>query len=793
MAEKLVNIAVPGTPRRLFTYRVKPEWYGILRPGMRLKVPFGRRNTVGYYISEASAAPSGLKSAASLIDNRPLFDEKLFDFLLWMSDYYFANIADTLQMALPPEMRKGGAAFYRIDQFKLSGQSSEDLSGYTLRKLSTQEVLSKREFNHLKKNHLDDLNLLISQNIISEEWVDSSEPPSGKIIGYRINEDSDEAALIPQDVVPGTVYSRAELKKAGLSGYKITKLIQSGLLIPKFADYDNLSFIKARPDVAQIVPNEEQSAAIDRILYHANGFNPFLLYGITGSGKTLVYCHLVREILARGKSALILVPEIALAGTLLGYFRSFFGEQAALMHSALGAKERLRIWQKIRSGEIKIVIGARSAIFAPLVDPGIIIVDEEHDESYKQDDPSPRFQSRDSAVMRAKMLDIPVVLGSATPSVETYRNALEGRYGLLKLTRRPEQIEMPVIRLIDLKEEPISHDALFFTPLLKSKVKDALKRKNQVIIYYNRRGFSPRIKCLDCGHTPECPHCGISLTFHKAGSKLMCHFCGHADLGYNECEKCQSKELLYIGAGTQKIEDKIAELFSDAITVRLDSDSASGREKAHRILADFAERKFNMLVGTQMVTKGIDFPDVSLVGVLMADLGLDIPDFRASEKLFAKLIQVSGRSGRGIIPGEVVIQTFNPYLDLIDDVARQDYETFYQREIKSREELRYPPFSHLINFRMSARKEEDLQEQALQFKNLLLKQLEGGKVKAHLLGPAPCPIYRLRGVYRRHLMVKTGQIKSFLKALSQWEGAEPNFGLPPRIKIVVDIDAYDLI
>ncbi len=794
MAENLIHIAVPGTPRKLFTYRAEAKTIANLEPGMRLKVPFGRRTTIGFFIERTDQKPPpGLKAITLPVDTRPLFDKEIFRFLKWISEYYYCNIADTLKMALPPELRKGKMSRFRSTEPPERIERFDALSDYTKKKLRDKSILTIREINHIRKNYPDDFTRLTDGNILVEEWADPGEHIRGSLLGYRVRKETGPDFELPSDIDHDRIYSRRELKEAGLSHYKIGKMIDAEIIVPEYGNPEALDFIKARPDVSGLVPNDEQQTAIAEILGDLDRFDPMLLYGITGSGKTLVYCQVVRKILELNRSALILVPEIALAGTLLGYFRSFFGDKVALMHSALRPKERLAIWQKIRSGEYKIVIGARSAVFSQMADLGLIIVDEEHDESYKQDDPAPRFQARDCAVMRAKLLDIPVLLGSATPSMESFHNALEGRYKMLKLTRRPEQTDMPLIRLIDLKEERLPADRLFFTPLLKSKINEAVEKDNQVILYYNRRGFSPRIKCTDCGHTPECPHCGISLTYHKAGEKLMCHFCGYADVGYNECEKCKSRELIYLGTGTQKIEDKIAELFPSVKAVRLDSDSAAGREKAHRILSDFAEMKFNMLVGTQMVTKGIDFPRVSLVGVLMADLGLDIPDFRASEKLFAKLIQVSGRSGRGIIPGEVVIQTFNPHLDLIDDAARQDYESFYYREIKSREELKYPPFAHLINFRLSARKEEDLQKAILRFRDNLAGRLDEGKVIVNLLGPASCPIYRLRGSYRRHLLVKTGQIKSFLKVLAEWENEESNFGLPSRIKAIVDIDPYDMM
>jgi primosomal protein N' (replication factor Y) len=740
MEEILVNIAIPGAPKKFFTYRWPVEMGKLPSPGQRCLVPFGKRKLIGYFISaEATAPPAGLKAVLALPETDSLFNREIFEFLQWISEYYLANIGDVLNAALPPELRK-------------------------IRKPSYQPGPG------FKKEGLPDL--------IPASLLD--------IINKKGLIDSRRASLI-------------EKKHPGL----IADLMAKGLLRASFINFqkagpDDLvgqkyNYIKIRPEVAAIVPNEEQTRATRSIIAAFERFSPSLLYGITGSGKTLVYCHLTAEALRRSKTVLVMVPEIALAGTLLSYFRSFFKDEIALLHSALTPKERLNVWQEIKNGRYRIVIGARSAVFAPLKNLGMIIVDEEHDESYKQDDPSPRFQGRDAAVMRAKMADIPVVLGSATPSFESHYNALNGRYQLLKLTRRPETTELPLVRLLDLKEERPTGDNLFFTKTLTSKINQSLKKDNQVILFLNRRGFSPRIKCTDCGHTPVCPHCQLHLTYHRIGNRLMCHFCGYIDSQYDTCTACGGGNFLYIGTGTQKVEEKIGEIFPDARMIRLDSDSAAGRERAHIILSDFAAGKYNMLLGTQMVAKGIDFPRVSLVGVLMADIGIDMPDFRASEKLFAKLIQVAGRSGRGIIPGEVIIQTFNPESDLIDDAARQDYDTFYDREIKSRRNLEYPPFGHLINFRFSSKKEETVQKYSLSFKSRLAAGIKQNRLKADILGPAPCPLYHLRGVYRRHLFIKTKQVKGLVKFLSEWQTAEPNYALPSKIRLIIDIDPYDMM
>jgi len=659
-----------------------------------------------------------------------------------MSEYYYAGIGDTLNAAIPPNLRRLKRPHYIPSDMFETLMEKYPLPEKSLKKIETAGKLTTRDITFLNKSEPGLLEKLLEADVLIESWVEKNE---------------------------GSTIESVQKKP------------------------DIFQYFKPRANVSNIKPNNEQALAVKTVNENLGKFSPWLLYGITGSGKTLVYCHVASEVIKNGGSVLILVPEIALAGTLLSYFKSFFGEDIALLHSALRPKERLLVWQNIKSGQYKIVIGARSAIFAPLENLRLIIVDEEHDESYKQDNPSPRFQARDSAVMRAKIADIPVILGTATPSLESFFNVQNNRYKMLKLTQRPEKTELPITRLIDLKEERPLYDNPFFSSTMISKIKDSLRRKNQVILFLNRRGFSPRIRCNNCGFTPECPHCQISLTYHKSGNKLLCHFCGYTDSTYNLCSNCQSDKLDYVGAGTQKIEEVISELFKDARLTRLDSDSAAGRDKAHLILSKFAGKEYNLLLGTQMITKGIDFPDVSLVGVLNADIGLDMPDFRAPEKLFAKLIQVSGRSGRGIIPGEVVIQTYNPNLDLIDDAARQDYDTFYEREIRLRQSLAYPPFSHLVNFRLAAKKENSVMKYSLLFKQNLENRLHVSKIKIHLLGPAPCPLYRLRGMYRRHLFIKTKQITKFTRLLYDWEKSEPNFGLPSSVKLVIDIDPYDMM
>jgi primosomal protein N' (replication factor Y) len=384
-------------------------------------------------------------------------------------------------------------------------------------------------------------------------------------------------------------------------------------------------------------------------------------------------------------------------------------------------------------------------------------------------------------------------LGSASPSIESYHHACSGRYRLLRLTKRPGGATLPLVRLVDMRTERVRGDLPFISYPLKKEVQNRLKQDEQVILYLNRRGYSPQLKCADCGYVPQCPHCRVNLTYHKAGRKLSCHYCGFVTTGYDRCSKCNSTDILYLGAGTQKVEETIPRLFEGATVVRFDSDSTTGRTKAYRILSEFAQKKYNLLLGTQMVTKGLDLPGVTIVGVLAADLSLDFPDFRSSEKTFAQLLQVAGRSGRAERPGEVLIQTYYPDSEVINAAAAQDYQAFYEREIRSREQLLYSPFLRLVNCILSSTDEKKLQSSALSFRDRLQEMIKAANLRVYLLGPAPCPLYYLRGRYRRHLIVKTRQVVKFVRMLTDWENCQPRFKLPSLIKVVIDVDPDDMM
>jgi len=731
---RYVKIAIPGPLRKTFRYSL-PDSLGVLESGQRVLAPFGRERKIGFYLGESKPAPGiTIKPVLRTLENHSFFPSELFKLCSWMADYYFANPADVFASALPPSLKGRGASF------SIWKSESVHVPIEIRKKVKIGKRISASVLRSLMSSDIKLVKRLLNEGAIEEVWA------AGKSSTYEDNGD-----------------------------------------IP-------LAFIEARPDVKNIELNEEQqNALIELSGALEKGHQVYLLHGVTGSGKTLIYCHLAGEVLKKNQTVLVLTPEIALAGATLAYFRGFFGNDVTVVHSSMTGRERLESWQGIRNGRYKIVVGPRSAIFAPLPHLGLIVVDEEHDETYKQDEPSPRFQARDCAIMRGKINGIVTLLGSASPSIESYYNAQSGRYKLLELTKRPGKSSMPDVQIVDMTTNRISgqHNMMSFN--LKKNIESCLERNEQVILYLNRRGYSPYIKCKSCGFVPSCPDCKINLTYHKSGRKLSCHYCGRIITQYDNCPKCGSAEFDFCGTGTQKVEENIATLFEQGKALRFDSDTASGRTGAYRILSDFASGKSNLLLGTQMVTKGLDLPRVSLVGVLSADQSLDMPDFRSSERAFSRLLQVSGRSGRADKKGEVLIQTYYPERDVIVSAAQQDYKGFYEKEIESRKGFEYPPFTRLVNFVFSGLDEKKLEETALSFRQRLREQLAEKNLAVELLGPAPCPLYMLRRNFRRHLLVKTKQVVKFVEMLSAWEAQEPRFKLLSTVKIVIDVDPFDMM
>lgn len=549
-----------------------------------------------------------------------------------------------------------------------------------------------------------------------------------------------------------------------------------------------------RTNVQPPALNAAQQSAVMAITgaVSARHFAPFLLHGVTGSGKTEVYLAACAHVLAQDRQVIVLVPEIALTPQLLGRFAERFGNAVAVYHSGLTDAQRTLQWQRIRSGEAQIAVGTRSAIFAPVATLGLIIIDEEHDSSYKQDD-SPRYNGRDVAVMRAKMENCPIILGSATPALESFANARQGKYQLLELNERATGQTMPQIQIVDmraLKEKGKS--APIFSPQLLAAIQKRIDAQEQTLLLVNRRGFARFIVCEDCGHISTCPNCDVSLAFHQSARELRCHYCDYHTASPDTCPTCHSLDIKPIGAGTERLEETLKAHFPTARIGRLDSDTIATQHNRTQVLQDMYDRNLDILVGTQMIAKGHDFSHVTLVGVIAAETGLNVPDFRAAERSFQLLMQASGRAGRAHLAGEVVIQTLQPEHACLTHLVTHDYNAFAAEELQHREGLRYPPFGRLINCTIASNVEKNCLDYAQALASFLQKQVGETNISATILGPAPALMYKLRGKNRMQLLLKLkspASISILTRAMIQY-GADH---APSGVQVTIDVDPMTIV
>lgn len=746
------SIAFPQEVYQTFTYAVPDELANILQAGMRVKAPLGSRHQIGYcmeIMQKLSPKPAyALKNISSLLDKQPIFTVELIKLITWISDYYLAPIGMCFKAAHPsetgfkrqqfcfvkdtenkadwPEIPDGGLSM--LDFVSLSVQAQEKINkGLSSGKLYIDNIFPKvkeaARVNAVKilnkdlpvtKRQQDVLNLLSSLDTPMEE-------------------------------------TRVIMKKLGMSPGVIKKMIENGVLLKCEMEvpadpFDHL--VEER--IRDVVLSDEQSRVITDIADHFNTFYPVLLHGVTGSGKTEVYIELAKKQMDAGKNVLIMVPEIAITPQVAARFRSTFGSKVAIWHSQMTDAERLWTWTQIQKGAIHVVVGARSSLFAPMKDIGLIVVDEEQEASYKQDDQSPRYHARDAAVMYANILNIPVVLGSATPSLESYYLSALKKYRRLELKQRYGKAKLPKVKLIDMQEAP--RQGLFSNELI-NEVRTTLDSKKQAIILQNRRGFNTVMICSDCQQVLQCPSCSVALTYHKRLDKLMCHVCNATYPLTKTCPSCHNETLEAMGHGTQKIEEELKLLFPDARIARMDMDTTRTKHAHARILNEFEQHEHDILLGTQMIAKGLDFPDVTLVGVMNADTGIGIPDYRANERLFHLIYQVSGRSGRSEHPGRVIIQTFSPEEPVIQMASRLELRSFNNLELFQRKSLNYPPFSRLFLVRVIGTKPREVEAAA----GRLYKSLTAKINSSNCLGPAPSPIEKIKDKTRWQILVKAGR------------------------------------
>ena len=719
---KYADIILPLPIDGLFTYAIPKNMEAEVRFGVRVAVPLGRKKTyVGIVARVKDSAPEGfkVKDIYSVLDPKPVIFDEQYRLWQWISRYYIAPIGDVYNAAMPAGMKDDGSYRPRTEKYVTLAEQFRSENSLNVALDMLQRAFKQKEVFEvfLTITHWDSLN-------------------------------GDKPETQPTDI------TREELMNETHADYAtINNLEKRGFLKTYEKEVSRLYMNDlASPTEKAKTLNEKQLLAMTETERQWTEKNVVLLHGVTSSGKTEIYIHLIQKTLAAGKQVLYLLPEIALTVQITERLRRVFGSQLGIYHSKYSDAERVEIWKRqISDSPYNVLLGARSAVFMPFRNLGLVIIDEEHDQSFKQQDPSPRYHARSAAIMMAQMYGAKVLLGTATPSVETFHNAATGKYGLVELTERYKGISLPRIETVDVKD--LRHRKMMngpFSPQLLAAIRAALESREQVILFQNRRGFAPMIMCRDCGWTPKCTNCDVSLTYHKNTNQLTCHYCGFTYRVPDTCPECGGKELNDRGYGTERIEDSILKVFPKARVARMDLDTTRSRGAYERIIGEFSAGKTDILVGTQMVTKGLDFDRVSLVGILDADTMLNYPDFRSYEYAFMMMAQVSGRAGRKGHQGLVMLQTRHTDMPLIGQIVNNDYRGFYDDVLPERELFRYPPFSRLIYIYLKHRDDKVVEDAALRFAHALRKSLSD-----RVLGPDRPAVARIKTLFIRKIVLKT--------------------------------------
>ena len=754
IAEIIINSNVKNL-NKTFDYIIPVEFEEKIAIGSRTLVPFGNKKELeeGFVvgIKETSEYMSKLKPIAKVEEKLYLSQEKI-ELAKWMANKYFCNISDCIKLMLPP--------------------------GTTTKVLSNRINDKMQNFVYLTKD-LDE----IEQDIENKKIKSDKQIRALKFLMENSNNE-----ILSTDLQMFADVTNAVLKSLEKKGYidVLEKEVERNPFIHKvIKQSQNLTL------------TDEQENAFEKInaSLQFNEYDEFLLFGVTGSGKTEIYIQLIEEALKLGKDSIMLVPEISLTPQTVDRFLSRFGEEKiAVLHSKLSVGERYDQWKKIERGDAKIVIGARSAIFAPVQNIGLIIIDEEHDESYKSE-MSPRYNAKEIASYLGEKNNVPVVFGSATPDMSTYYKAINGKMELIELTKRANNASLPDVEIVDLRSELATGNKTMISQKLHEEIEENLKNKKQTILFLNRRGFSTFIMCRDCGYTAKCKNCNITLTYHIKENKLKCHYCGYETNALTICPECGSKNIRYFGTGTQKLEEQVKSLFPQASTIRMDIDTVTKKNSHEDILNRFKNDRIDILIGTQMVVKGHDFPNVTLVGVIAADSSLNIDDYRAHERTFQTLTQVAGRAGRGKDKGKVIIQTYNPDTFCIQYAQKQDYKLFYDTEIHLRKQLRYPPFCDIILIGISSKSQKELETIANKIYEDLKEKIKTEKLQILLYKPVPAPIDRIKNKFRWRIIVKCKIDEKIINSISDTMDKinSQNKNNKNDTRIIVDVNPTNML
>ncbi|MBX7151591.1 primosomal protein N' [bacterium] len=788
------HIAFPVPIDKLFSYRIPDHLQPRICAGARVLAPFGKKKITGFVVQLSDSSDVNNPSfLTEMLDSFPVFSDELLELARWMAEYYMTPLGQVLNIMLPPRLDKQSEIVINlkkdIGEFEIASlRKSKPLQArilkalFVYKHLTVKQLQKKTETKAIAKSlkELEHLGIIeysekIDEADVSvryEKFVTLSEAlvdePERIQTTFALLKGSPKQAKILRFLskLSDREIKQSDLLKATHSTLGSLQSLEEKKWI-KIFEKEKVRNPYDRPFAAPIpiTLNAEQQSITHKIAeaIHAAKYQTFLLHGITGSGKTQIYIEAIKKTLEAGKTAIVLVPEISLTPQAVERFKSHFGEQVAVWHSRMSLGERFDAWRKIHTSDFKIVIGARSAIFAPLKNLGLIVVDEEHENTYKQSDSTPKYHARDVAIIRATLNHSVVILGSATPSIESFYNAQTDKYRLVQLTKRIQDVPLPEVEIVDLRKEKLIHtegwEPVLSKPL-RDRIREAVQKNHQVILYQNRRGFATFIECYQCGFVAECPRCSITLTYHASRQILLCHYCGHKQAALTQCPECANSFLSSLGVGTQKVEEVLKQTFPETKTIRMDLDTTTQKGSHERILEKFRSNEAQILLGTQMVAKGLDFENVTVVGVISADTSLLLPDFRASERTFQLLTQVAGRAGRKNKLGKVVIQTFNPNRPAIKHARMHDYLSFYQEEIGFRKELNYPPFTRLTSILLRSLDEKKVVDHSRQFCDILRNEASKHAWPQHqfdILGPTGAPILKIRNYFRWYILIKTSK------------------------------------
>ncbi|MBN6850040.1 primosomal protein N' [Staphylococcus saprophyticus] len=779
-----------------FDYIIPIRLQSMIQIGMRVIVPFGPRTIQGYVMKITDQPDSNidinkLKEIKEIQDIKPELTEELIQFTEWYNNYFVTKRISMLEVMLPSAIKAKYTKVFSIEDTNalpetLAGKF--DSSGHYAFKAAQQNDDLTQIAPLLKQGIVSEVTLL-SQNVNKKKQraicvvegfnydsvLNSLEKSKKQYELYAFLLDEQHRIVLLKDI-----------EAMGYSKSSVDTLIRKGF-VEKYdavVERDPFETRVFEQDVKQHLTSDQQRAfeAISEKI-HAHEQCTYLLHGVTGSGKTEVYLQTIEEVLNLNRQAMMLVPEIALTPQMVLRFKRRFGDEVAVLHSGLSKGEHYDEWQKIRDGKARVSVGARSSVFAPFKNLGMIIIDEEHESSYKQED-YPRYHARDIAQWRSEYHQCPLILGSATPSLESFARAEKGVYELLSLPNRVNQQALPEVEIVDMREELNSGNRSMFSNQLRDAIQQRLDNQEQIVLFLNRRGYASFMLCRDCGHVPQCPNCDISLTYHKSTDQLKCHYCGHQEVPPNQCPNCESEHIRQMGTGTQRVEELLQEAFQEARIIRMDVDTTSRKGAHEKLLNDFGSGKGDILLGTQMIAKGLDFPNITLVGVLNADTMLNLPDFRASERTYQLLTQVAGRAGRHEKEGQVLIQTYNPDHYAIKDVQENDYTAFFQKEMNYRKIGKYPPYFFLINFTIAHKEMKKVMEASKHIHKILLQHLTD---KALVLGPSPAALSRINNEYRFQILVKYKREPALHEALKYLDDYYHDQYLKEKLSLKIDI------